>query len=158
MTGMVAQRLLELQLTLPPPPVPVANYVPFVADGHFVQISGIAPIEAGAYAIVGKVGRELDLVAGRRAARLCAINLFAALENACDGDLDRVRRFVMLRGFVNATEEFEDVPLVMNGASDLIVEVFGSAVGRHARTSIGCATLPGRVAVELDALVSIEPG
>jgi YjgF/chorismate_mutase-like, putative endoribonuclease len=107
---------------------------------------------------VGKVGRELDLVAGRRAARLCAINLFAALENACDGDLDRVRRFVMLRGFVNATEEFEDVPLVMNGASDLIVEVFGSAVGRHARTSIGCATLPGRVAVELDAVVSIEPG
>jgi enamine deaminase RidA (YjgF/YER057c/UK114 family) len=142
MTGLVAQRLLDLQLTLPPPPLPVANYAPFVTDG--------------VYAVVGKVGKELDLAAGRRAARLCAINLLAALKNACEGDLDRVRRVVMLRGFVNAAEDFEDVPLVMNGASDLLVEVFGLEVGRHARTSIGCATLPGRVAVEIDALVSIS--
>jgi enamine deaminase RidA (YjgF/YER057c/UK114 family) len=156
MTGLVAQRLLDLQLTLPPPPLPVANYAPFVTDGHLVQISGVAPVEGGVYAVVGKVGKELDLAAGRRAARLCAINLLAALKNACEGDLDRVRRVVMLRGFVNAAEDFEDVPLVMNGASDLLVEVFGLEVGRHARTSIGCATLPGRVAVEIDALVSIS--
>jgi enamine deaminase RidA (YjgF/YER057c/UK114 family) len=158
MSGRIAQRLIELQLVLPPPPAPVANYVPFVAEGHLVQIAGVAPTEAGSYAFVGKVGRELDLADGRRAARLCAINLLATLNSACNGDLDRVARFVMVRGFVNATEDFEDVPLVMNGASDLIVEVFGPEVGRHARTSIGCATLPSRVAVEIDALVSIESG
>jgi enamine deaminase RidA (YjgF/YER057c/UK114 family) len=158
MNGRIARRLLELQLVLPPPPLPAANYVPYARLGHLVQVSGVAPTERGAYAFVGKVGRDLDLAAGRSAARLCALNLLATLASACEGDLDRVTRFVMVRGFVNATEDFEQVPLVINGASDLIVEVFGTDVGRHARTSIGCATLPGRVAVEVDALVSIDRG
>lgn len=158
MRGQVARQLLQLQLILPPPPLPVANYLPYVREGRLVQVAGVAPTQDGSYSFVGKVGRELDCAAGSRAARLCALNLLATLESACDGDLDRVTRFVMVRGFVNAADDFEDIPLVINGASDLIVEVFGSDVGRHARTSIGCATLPGRVAVELDALVSIDDG
>lgn len=158
MSGRVAQRLMQLQLVLPPPPLPVANYVPYVRVGRLVQAAGVAPTQDGSYSIVGKVGRDLDLADGSRAARLCALNLLATLKSACDDDLDRVTRFVMVRGFVNAADDFEDIPLVINGASDLIVEVFGTDIGRHARTSIGCATLPGRVAVELDALVSIDGG
>ena len=156
MIGRIAQRLIELQLVLPPPPLPVANYVPYVRDGRLVQVAGVAPTEPGVSTIVGKVGRELDLAEGRRAARLCALNLLATLKGACDDDLDRVTRVVMVRGFVNAAEDFEHVPLVIDGASDLLVEVFGSDIGRHARTSIGCATLPSRAAVELDALVSVD--
>jgi enamine deaminase RidA (YjgF/YER057c/UK114 family) len=90
--------------------------------------------------IVGRVGQEPDLAEGRRAARLCALNLLATLKGACDDDLDRVTRVVMVRGFVNAAEDFEHVPLVIDAPSDLLVEVFGSDIGRHARTSIGCAT------------------
>jgi enamine deaminase RidA (YjgF/YER057c/UK114 family) len=115
MNGRVTQRLTELQLVLPPPPSPVANYVPYVREGRFVQVAGVAPIERGSYTVVGKVGRELGLPEGLRAARLCALNLLATLKSACAGDLDRVTRVLMVRGFVNATEDFEDVPLVIDG-------------------------------------------
>ena len=152
----VAQRLRDLKLVLPSAPLPVANYVAYACVGPFLQVAGVAPIEAGSYAVVGKVGAELGVADGRRAAHLCALNLIATLKAACDNDLDRVRRIVMVRGFVNATEDFAQVPFVMDAASDLIVQVFGTDVGRHARTSIGCATLPSRVAVEIDALVSID--
>ena len=146
----------QLNLVLPPQPVPAANYLPFVREGRLVQLAGVAPTQDGAYAVVGKVGRDLGLEDGRRAARICALNILANLKAACGGDLDRVRRFMMVRGFVNAAEDFAGVPLVVNGASDLIVDVFGLEIGRHARTSIGCATLPSRVAVEIDALVMID--
>jgi enamine deaminase RidA (YjgF/YER057c/UK114 family) len=156
MNATVERRLREVGLTLPPQPVPAANYLPFAREGGLVQLAGVAPTEHGAYAVVGKIGRDLTLEDGQRAARLCALNMLANLRAACGGDLDRVRRVMMVRGFVNAAEDFEGVPLVMNGASDLIVEVFGPEIGRHARTSIGCATLPSRVAVEIDALVVID--
>lgn len=118
-----------------------------------MQLAGTAPSENGRYVYVGQVGRDLTIEQGKAAARLCALNLLATLRDACAGDLDRVRRFLMVRGFVHADTQFEDVPAVINGASDLIISVFGSDIGRHARTSIGCATLPARVAVEIDALV-----
>lgn len=156
MKGLVEQRLAALGLTLPPDPVPVANYLPFARDGRFVQVAGQAPSENGVYTFVGKIGRELTLADGRRAARICALNILAILNSACGGNLDKIRRVIMLRGFVNATEDFEKVPLVIDGASDLIVDIFGAEIGRHARTSIGCATLPSRVAVEIDALVAID--
>jgi enamine deaminase RidA (YjgF/YER057c/UK114 family) len=145
-----------LGLVLPGRPTPAANYRSFVRDGRLVCLAGVAPTENGAYAVIGKVGKELDLEDGRRAARICALNMLANLKAACGGDLDRVHRIAMVRGFVNATEDFEQAPLVINGASDLLVEVFGAEIGAHARTSIGCATLPGRVAVEIDALVIID--
>jgi enamine deaminase RidA (YjgF/YER057c/UK114 family) len=156
MAGAIERRLAELNIALPVPPPPAANYAPFVREGNLVQLAGVAPSENGRYAVLGKLGRDLKLEDGRRAARLCALNALANLKAACDGDLDIVQRFIMVRGFVNASEDFEDTPLVMNGASDLIVEIFGSFVGTHARTSVGCATLPGRVAVEIDALVLID--
>ena len=156
MTGTVEHRMADLGLVLPPPPTPAANYVPFVRHGELVQLAGVAPSKDGRYVHVGKVGRDLTLEDGREAARLCALNLLANLRVACGGDLDRVRQVLMVRGFVNADEAFEQVPAVVDGASDLIAGVFGPEVGRHARTSIGCATMPGRVAVEIDALVVVD--
>jgi len=156
MAGRVDQRLSALRLSLPAPPAPVANYLPFSREGQLVQIAGVAPVHDGAYAVVGKLGGDVSLKDGKKAAQLCALNLMSVIKQACGGDLDRVRRFLMVRGFVNATDDFEEVPAVMNGASDLIVEAFGPDVGSHARTSIGCATLPSRVAVELDALILID--
>jgi enamine deaminase RidA (YjgF/YER057c/UK114 family) len=156
MCATVNNRLSEQGLILPEPPPPVADYLPFTKEGRILQVSGVAPTENGAYAVVGKVGRELDLEDGRRAARICALNLLSVINMACYGELDRVRRFFMIRGFVNATEDFEAVPDVINGAADLIISVFGAAIGAHARTSVGCATLPGRVAVEVDALILID--
>ena len=150
------RRLDELGLVLPQAPTPAANYLPFASAGGLIQLAGVAPSSNGAYAVVGKIGDDLDIEDGRRAASICALNLLAVLKLACEGDLDRVQRFVMLRGFVNATAEFERVPFVIDAASDLIISVFGPQVGSHARTSIGCATLPGRVAVELDALVLLR--
>lgn len=158
MSATVANRLRELGLILPEPSPAVATYLPFAREGRFLQVSGVAPTENGAYTLVGKVGRELNLDDGRRAARICALNLLSVINEACGGNLDRVRRFFMIRGFVNAAEDFEAVPEVMNGASDLIVDLFGNDIGAHARTSVGCATLPGRVAVEVDVLILIDEG
>lgn len=157
MSARVGRRLEAMGLALPPPADAVANYRPFVRFGGFVQLAGAAPVENGHYAVVGKVGGDLDIEAGRRAARLCALNLIATLQDACEGDLDRVQRFLMIRGFVNATEAFERVPHVIDAASDLVIALFGPEIGSHARTSIGCTTLPSRVAVEIDALVALRP-
>jgi enamine deaminase RidA (YjgF/YER057c/UK114 family) len=155
-TGKIEARLADLGLVLPASPAPAGNYGPFALHDRLVQLAGVAPVENGRYAFVGKVGREVDLATAQRAARLCALNLIANLRAACAGDLDRVSGFLMLRGYVNAAEDFESIPQVTNGASDLIVEVFGEKIGRHARTSIGCSVLPSRVSVEFDALVIID--
>jgi urease accessory protein len=103
-------------------------------------VAGVAPYKDGKYAVVGTVGEELGIEDGQHAARICALNLLATLRHACRGDLDRVERFMMVRGFVKAPSSFEQVPSVINGASDLIIDVFGADIGLHARTSIGCAT------------------
>lgn len=149
---MIENRLKELGIELPTPPLPVASYVPFVQSGNLVHISGqisIAP-DGG---IKGKLG-EMTLEEGQRAARLCGLNLLAQIKAACGGDLNRVVRIVKLGGFVNVLPNFDAIPAVINGCSDLMVEVFGDK-GKHARSAVGVANLPLGFAVEVDAIVEI---
>jgi enamine deaminase RidA (YjgF/YER057c/UK114 family) len=149
-----AARLADLGITLPKPALPVANYVPFVRTGDLLQISG--QISMGADGIVaGFLGRDMDITAGKAAARLCGINLLAQVSAALDGDLNRVVRVVKLGGFVQTDPTFTDIPPVMNGASDLMVDVFGEA-GRHARFAVGSSSLPLGAAVEVDGLFEVE--
>jgi enamine deaminase RidA (YjgF/YER057c/UK114 family) len=155
MPGKIENRLAEIGIQLPDANPPVANYVPYVIAGSLVFISGQIPMTEGTARYVGKVGDGLSVEDGYAAARLCAINLMAHLRHACDGDLDRVRRVVKLGGFVNCVPEFTEVPAIINGASDLLVEVFGDA-GRHARFAVGAATLPLGVAVEVDGVFEIS--
>ena len=149
----VEQRLKELGIELPQPAAPVANYVPFVRSGNLVHISGQVSTDASG-GIKGTVGTEVDLETAKRAARICGVNLTAQMKAACDGDLGRMRRVVKLGGFVQAGPEFFEIPQVVNGASDLMVEVFGDA-GRHARSAVGVYRLPFNFAVEVDAVVEI---
>lgn len=151
--GSIEQRLAELGLSLPTPPAPVASYVPFVRSGALVHVSGQVSIAADG-GIKGRLGENLDLAAGQRAARLCGLNLLAQVKSACDGDLDRLRRVVKLNGFVNVTPAFDPIPAVINGCSDLLVEVLGE-VGRHARSAVGVANLPLGFAVEVDGVFEI---
>ena len=144
-------RLAALEITLPPPVAPVANYVPFVRVGDLVHISGQVSLDASG-GIRGVVGADLDLAAGQAAARLCGVNLITQMKAACDGDLSRVKRLVKLNGFVQAGPDFLDIPKVINGCSDLMVEVFGDA-GRHARSAVGVYRLPLGFAVEVDAVI-----
>jgi len=146
-------RLKDLAITLPTPPAPVASYVPFVIVGGLVHISGQVSIGAQG-GVKGKLGKDLTLEQGQAAARLCGLNMLAQLRAACEGDLDRVIRAVKLGGFVNVAPDFDPIPLVMNGCSDLMVEVFGDA-GRHARSAVGVANLPLGFAVEVDGVFAI---
>jgi len=147
-------RLAELGIDLPEPVAPVANYVPFVRTGNQVFISG--QISIGKDGLVkGTLGSDMDIAAGQAAARLCAINLISQLKAACDGDLSRVKRVVKLGGFVAATADFTDIPQVINGCSDLMVEVFGDA-GRHARSAVSCPVLPLGAVVEVDGIFEVE--
>jgi enamine deaminase RidA (YjgF/YER057c/UK114 family) len=149
----IEDRLSQLGVVLPQPVAPVANYVPFVRSGNLVHISGQISLDASG-GIKGTVGVDVDPDAAQRAARLCGINLLAQIKAACDGDLDRVVRVVKLGGFVQAGPDFIDIPKVINGCSDLMVEVFGDA-GRHARSAVGVYRLPLGFAVEVDAVVEI---
>ena len=155
MSGRIEARLEELGITLPQPAAPAANYVPFVVCGNLVFVSGQITVWNGELRHIGTVGADLSVEVGAAAARLCGLNLIAQVKAACDGDLDRVRRCVKLGGFVNCTAEFRDQPKVVNGASDLMVEVFGEA-GRHARFAVGAPSLPLGVAVEVDGVFEIE--
>ncbi|HSZ53757.1 MAG TPA: RidA family protein [Caulobacteraceae bacterium] len=146
-------RLAELGITLPTPVAPVANYVPFVRAGNLVHISGQVSLDADG-GIRGVVGEDVDLHRATLAARLCGLNLIAQMSSALDGDLSRVRRVVKLGGFVQAGPSFFDIPRVVNGASDLMVEIFGEA-GRHARSAVGVYRLPMNFAVEVDAIVEV---
>jgi enamine deaminase RidA (YjgF/YER057c/UK114 family) len=147
-------RLAELGIRLPTPPAPVASYVPFVRSGHLLFISGQVTLTPDGLKYTGTVGRELSLEDGKAAARLCAINAIAQLKAACEGDLDRVERIVKLTVFINAVPGFAQHPEVANGASDLLVEVFGDA-GKHARSAVGAGSLPRNVATEVEAIVEI---
>ena len=150
----IEARLNELGVVLPQPVAPVANYVPFVRSGNLVHISGQISLDASG-GIKGTVGVDVDLETAQKAARLCGINLLAQIKAACDGDLDRVVRVVKLGGFVQAGPDFIDIPKVVNGCSDLMVEVLGDA-GRHARSAVGVYRLPLGFAVEVDAVVEIS--
>jgi enamine deaminase RidA (YjgF/YER057c/UK114 family) len=154
MTKEIEQRLSELGLTLPDAPAPAANYVPFVQSGSLVFVSG--QISSGPDGLIcGKLGADLSLDDGVAAARACALALIAQLRAACGGDLTRLRRVVKLTGFVNCTPDFTDQPEVVNGASDLMVAVFGEA-GRHARAAVGAPSLPLGVAVEIEGVFEIS--
>ena len=149
----VEERLAALGITLPQPVAPVANYVPFVRSGSLVHISGQISIDAEG-GIKGVVGEDVDLERGIAAAQLCGVNLIAQMKAACDGDLLRVKRVVKLNGFVQAGPAFFDIPKVVNGCSNLMVDAFGEA-GRHARSAVGVYRLPLNFAVEVDAVVEI---
>ncbi len=151
MTGSIDSKLKSLGIDLPQAAAPAANYVPWVISGNQVFVSGQLPMEAGKIAVAGRLGDNVSLEDGQRAARLCAINILAQAKAAL-GDLDRVTRIVRLGGFVASADRFTDQPKVVNGASDLMVEVFGDA-GRHARAAVGVNTLPLGVAVEIDAII-----
>lgn len=152
--GRVEARIREMGIELPQPGAPVANYVPFVRCGRLLFIAGQLPRSSGELRFVGKLGREIGIEDGRNAARLCALNVVGHLRGALGGDLDRVKRCVRVGGFVNSTPEFEDHPKVLDGASDLLVQIFGDA-GRHARTAVGVSSLPYNVAVEVDAVFEV---
>ena len=150
------QKIEDLGLTLPTPAAPVANYVPYVISGHLVFISGqISKIDE--VEVKGRLGEGMSIEQGQKAAQLSALNLIAQMKAACGGDLSRVKRVVKLGGFVQATTDATqgDIPKIINGCSDLMVEVFGDA-GRHARFAVSAPSLPLDVAVEIDAVVEIQ--
>ncbi|MBE1283691.1 MAG: RidA family protein [Rhodobacteraceae bacterium] len=147
-------KLNELGVTLPDAPAPAANYVPWVKVGDTVYVSGqISADENGL--ITGTLGDDMDVEAGAAAAKRCAIALLAQVKAACDGDLDRLVKVVKLGGFVNSTADFTQQPMVINGASDFLVEALGDA-GRHARSAVGSPSLPLGVAVEIDGVFQIK--
>jgi enamine deaminase RidA (YjgF/YER057c/UK114 family) len=146
-------RLQELGLELPEPPDPVASYVTFVRTGNLVYTSGHGPVLSDGGFVTGKVGIDLDVDAGREAARLTGVGLLATLRHNL-GSLDRVARIVKILGMVNCPAEFTDHPTVINGCSDLFADIFGEA-GRHARSAVGVGSLPMNIAVEIEAIVEV---
>lgn len=154
MTMSIEERLKAAAITLPAAPAPVANYVPCIEAGGLLFVSG--QIAAGPDGVIkGRLGDDMDAAAGAAAARACGLSLLAQAQKAL-GSLDRVAQVVKLTGFVNSTPDFTDQPKVVNGASDLMVEVFGEAVGRHARAAVSVASLPLGTAVEVDAIFAIR--
>lgn len=147
------ERLTALGIILPAPPTPVANFETHVIDGRRLYLSGQGPLEANGMLHTGKVGVEYDADQAYEMARLVGVNLIAVMHAAL-GDLRRVRRVVKILGMVNAVPEFARHPQVINGCSDLLIEVFGDA-GRHARSAIGLCSLPDNIPVEIEAIVSI---
>ena len=147
-------RLEQLGIKLPTPPAPVASYVPYVLSGKHLFVSGQVTLTSEGLKYVGTVGKELTLEDGRAAARLCAINIVAQLKAACGGNLERVTRIVKVTVFVNSIPGFGQHPEVANGASDLLVEIFGEN-GKHARSAVGAGSLPRNVATEVEAIVEI---
>ena len=150
----IEEKLKTLGIALPEAPAPAANYVPYVVQGDLVYISGQISVGPDGL-VIGKLGENMLVDAGQAAARLCAINLISQLKSAMGGDFGKFRRVIRLGGFVNSTPDFKDHPKVVNGASDLMVEVFGDA-GRHARAAVGCSSLPLGVAVEVEGLFEIS--
>ncbi len=150
----VNKKLAELGISLPDAPAPAANYVPFVRTGNLVYVSGQVSMDADGL-VRGKLGENMSVEDAQKAARLCALNLLAQVNAACDGDLNKVVQVVKLTGFVNATPDFTQHPQVVNGASDLMAEVFGDA-GRHSRAAVGSSSLPLGVAVEVEGIFQIS--
>ena len=147
------KKLKELGISLPPSPKPVANYVPTVRVGNLLFVSGHGPYNDGKTLTSGKLGKELTVDQGYQTARNVALNCLASIRAAI-GDLDRVKRVVKLLGMVNCTEDFKDQPKVINGASDLLVEVLGDA-GKHARSAVGMQALPNGIAVEIEMILEV---
>ena len=154
MTGRIAARLKELKLELPKAPAPVANYAPWVKTGSLLFVSGQITMGPNGLEFAGTVGRDVSVEDAKRAARLAALNVVAQAAVALDGDLDRVKRVVKVTGWVNSANGFAQQPDVINGASDLFVEIFGDG-GRHARAAVGASSLPRNTSVEIEAIFEI---
>jgi enamine deaminase RidA (YjgF/YER057c/UK114 family) len=155
MSGSVEKKLASLGISLPTPATPIANYVPFVRSGNMLVVSGQLCFGADGNLVArGQLGGGVSMDDGQKAARACAVNLLAQLKAAL-GDLDKVTRVVRLGGFINSTPGFTDGPKIMNGASDLMVEVFGEK-GRHARSTVGVAALPANAAVEVEGQFEVS--
>ena len=151
----IESRLEHLGISLPAEPVPIANYVPGVRTGNLLYLSGLGPASrTDGTTPSGKVGRDLTTEEGYEAARLTGINILARMKGEL-GDLDRVRRVVKLLGMVNSAPDFNQQPAVVNGCSDLLVEVFGEK-GRHARSAVGMAALPNDIPVEIEVIIEID--
>ena len=147
------QRVIELQLELPPPPKPIGNYVPWRIGGGLLFLSGVGPRRADGTSMTGKVGSVRSVEEGYQGARLCGLNLLANMRVAL-GSLDRIDTILKVLGMVNAVADFRDHPGVINGCTDLFTEVFGDA-GRPARSAVGMGSLPGDISVEVEAIVLI---
>ena len=155
MSGSVEKKLASLGISLPTPATPIANYVPFVRSGNMLVVSGQLCFGADGNLVArGQLGGGVSMDDGQKAARACAVNLLAQLKAAL-GDLDKVTRVIRLGGFINSAPGFTDGPKVMNGASDLMVEVFGEK-GRHARSTVGVAALPANAAVEVEGQFEVS--
>lgn len=152
---MIESRLQELGLALPPPSSALATYVPFLKVGSLIYISGQLPVQNGKVDYIGKLGQDFSIEVGKKAAQLCALNILAHLKEACENDWNRVIRCIRLGGFIHSTDEFHDQPQVMNGASDLMIAIFGDK-GRHTRAAVGVNALPLGVAVEIEALFEVK--
>lgn len=155
MAGTIDARLKELGVALPQAAAPAANYVPAVRSGAMLYISGQLPMENGEIKVKGKLGGGVSVEDGAEAARLCALNIVAQAKAALGGDLDRVVRVVKLVGFVNSAPDFTEQPKVVNGASNMMADIFGDK-GKHARSAVGVGALPFDVAVEVEAILEIS--
>ena len=147
------KKMKDMNVTLPPPPQPMGNYVRAVQVGNFLFVSGHGPYNDGKIKMAGKVGRELTIEEGYQVARIVGLNCLATVKAEL-GSLDKVKRVVKLLGMVNCTEDFKDQPKVINGCSDLLVEVFG-LVGKHARSAVGVQALPNGIPVEIEMILEV---
>ena len=155
MTSTIKEQLIKLGIELPTPSSPAANYSPFVKVQNLVFISGQITSWGGKLEYRGCLGKEYNVDDGYQAARICGLNILSQLNEACNGDLNRVRQVVKLGGFVNSLPNFEDQPKVINGASDLIASVFGD-IGMHCRAAVSTNSLPLGVSVEIDAIFELK--
>ena len=149
------ENIKNLGLNIPKLPKALANYVPYKIIGKTIYISGQAPAHNGDIIYKGKVGSDITVEDGIEAAKLCVINIIAAVKKGLDGDWDKLDSFVKLTGYVNCQDNFTDQPKVINGASDMLVDIFGEQ-GRHARVAVGSNALPLGIAVEIDAIVQLK--
>ena len=149
------ENIKNLGLNIPELPKALANYVPYKIVGKTMYISGQAPVQNGEFIYKGKVGSDVTVEDGIKAARLCVTNIIAAVKTGLEGDWDKLDSFVKLTGFVNCQDDFTDQPKIINGASDMLVEIFGDQ-GRHARVAVGSNALPLGISVEIDAIVQLK--
>ena len=152
---MIEKNINKLGITIPDAPAPVGAYVAFKFVNKLLFISGQISVDSNGRFIKGKVGKDIDLKKGQEAAKLCAINIIAQAKKACSDDLEKISSCIKLTGFVNSSDEFIDQPKIINGASDMIVEIFGEN-GKHSRFAVGTNSLPLNFAVEIEAIVTLK--